>query len=210
MCGVVGLGRLLAGGNAAVLADLRRLAADPRWRIREAVAIALQRFGDADFAALLGEMRRWARGTALERRAAVAALCEPRLLGKPDRVRDVLALLEDVTVALPRSGRSPQRRVPEPAEDARLRLERRHGRTSRTGKATLRASARRRRPGHSLGRPGESAQEAARAHGPTSGSMARSREHSVPRQEGASYERLGLGATSRRRCRVPSSRRIRR
>ena len=87
-----------------MLADLRRLAADPRWRIREAVAIALQRFGDADFAALLGEMRRWARGTALERRAAVAALCEPRLLGKPDRVRDVLVLLERVTVALPALG----------------------------------------------------------------------------------------------------------
>ena len=104
VCGVVGLGRLLAGGDAAVLVDLRRLAADPRWRIREAVAIALQRFGDADFAALLGEMRRWARGTALERRAAVAALCEPRLLEEPDRVRDVLTLLDRVTVALPALG----------------------------------------------------------------------------------------------------------
>ena len=61
VCGVVGLGRLLAAGDRAVLADLRLLAADPRWRIREAVAIALQRFGDADFAALLGEMQRWAR-----------------------------------------------------------------------------------------------------------------------------------------------------
>ena len=44
VCGVVGLGRLLAAGDRAVLADVRRLAADPRWRIREAVAIALQRF----------------------------------------------------------------------------------------------------------------------------------------------------------------------
>ncbi|MGZ8783403.1 MAG: hypothetical protein ACXWZB_07900 [Gaiellaceae bacterium] len=104
VCGVVGLGRLLAGGDAAVLADLRPLAADPRWRIREAVAIALQRFGDADFAALHEEMRRWARGTALERRAAVAALCEPKLLGNPNRVRDVLTLLEGVTLALPALG----------------------------------------------------------------------------------------------------------
>lgn len=104
VCGVVGLGRLLATGDAAVLADLRRLAADPRWRIREAVAIALQRFGDADFAALLHEMRLWARGTALERRAALAALCEPRLLEEQDRVRNVLALLDRITAELPELG----------------------------------------------------------------------------------------------------------
>jgi hypothetical protein len=104
VCGVVGLGRLLAAGDWAVLADLRRLAADPRWRIREAVAIALQRFGDADFAALLGEMRYWARGTALERRAATAALCEPRLLAEPGHARNVLALLDRVTAELPELG----------------------------------------------------------------------------------------------------------
>ncbi len=104
VCGVVGFGRLLATGDGAVLADLRRLAADPRWRIREAVAIALQRFGDADYGALLHEMRRWARGTALERRAAIATLCEPRLLEEQDRVRNVLALLDRVTAELPEVG----------------------------------------------------------------------------------------------------------
>ncbi len=104
VCGVVGLGRLLAAGDAAVLSDLRRLAADPRWRIRESVAIALQRFGDADFAALLDEMRRWANGTALERRAAVAALCEPRLLREPDHAQNVLALLDTVTAELSELG----------------------------------------------------------------------------------------------------------
>jgi hypothetical protein len=104
VCGVIGLGRLLAAGDASVLTDLRRLCADPRWRIREAVAIALQRMGDVDFPALVEEMGRWAAGTALERRAAVAALCEPRLLGEPERVRDVLALLERVTAELPDLG----------------------------------------------------------------------------------------------------------
>jgi hypothetical protein len=104
MCGVVGLGRLLAEGDASILPELRRLAADPRWRIREAVAIALQRFGDTDLPALLAEMRRWAGGPPLERRAAVAALCEPRLLQEPDHVREVLALLDQVTAELPRLG----------------------------------------------------------------------------------------------------------
>jgi HEAT repeat protein len=53
VCGVIGLGRLLAEGDASILPELHRLAADPRWRIREAVAMALQRFGDADLPALL-------------------------------------------------------------------------------------------------------------------------------------------------------------
>jgi hypothetical protein len=100
VCGAIGLGRLLADGDRSALVDLRRLAVDPRWRVREAVAIALQRFGDVDFPALLTEMQRWARGSLLERRAAVAALCEPRLLSDPNRARDVLTLLGRVTAEL--------------------------------------------------------------------------------------------------------------
>jgi hypothetical protein len=101
VCGVVGLGRLLAQGDRSLLEELRRHASDPRWRIREAVAIALQRFGDSDFPALLEEMQAWASGTPLERRAAVAALCEPRLISRPESAREVLALLERVTAELP-------------------------------------------------------------------------------------------------------------
>jgi HEAT repeat protein len=101
VCGVVGLGRLLAAGDRSVLAELRKLASDPRWRIREAVAIALQRFGDVDFPALLDEMRRWASGTPVVQRAAVAALCEPRLLTEPDHTREVLQLLDLLTAGLP-------------------------------------------------------------------------------------------------------------
>ena len=97
---MIGLGRILADGDRSALVDLRLLASDPRWRVREAVAIALQRFGDVDFPALLAEMQRWASGSLLERRAAVAALCEPRLLSDPDRARGVLALLGRVTAEL--------------------------------------------------------------------------------------------------------------
>jgi hypothetical protein len=103
VCGIVGLGRMLAEGDGAMAPTLRRLAADPRWRVREAVAMALQRWGDADMPTLLAEMAKWSRGGWLEQRAAAAALCEPRLLAKPAHVRRVLKLLDAITGAVTRA-----------------------------------------------------------------------------------------------------------
>jgi hypothetical protein len=99
-CGTLGLGRLLAEGIDDVLPVLRRSASDPRWRMREAVAMALQRLGDADMEQLITEMQAWAGGTYLEQRAAAAALCEPRLLGQPERARAVLGVLDAITVSI--------------------------------------------------------------------------------------------------------------
>lgn len=99
-CGIVGLGRLLAEGDRGQLPALRRTACDPRWRLREAVAMALQRWGDAGMDPLLGEMRQWADGTRLEQRAAVAALCEPRLLRQAVHARAVLQILDHVTASI--------------------------------------------------------------------------------------------------------------
>jgi hypothetical protein len=42
-CAAIGFGRLAAEGNRKVLVTLRTLAADPRWRVREGVALGLQR-----------------------------------------------------------------------------------------------------------------------------------------------------------------------
>jgi len=53
LCGAIGLGRLLADGDAGAAEELRRLAGDGRWRVREGVALGLQRLGDTD-------LRRWA------------------------------------------------------------------------------------------------------------------------------------------------------
>jgi hypothetical protein len=99
-CGVLGLGRLLAEGNMAVLVTLRRCASDGRWRTREAVAMALQRWGEADMGSLLREMEEWSKGNLLERRAAAAALCEPRLLGEQSHAREVLRLLDGMTASI--------------------------------------------------------------------------------------------------------------
>ncbi|MEJ2207603.1 MAG: hypothetical protein P8129_01030 [Anaerolineae bacterium] len=99
-CGVVGLGRLLAEGEDDLLGTLRRCASDPRWRLREAVAMALQRLGDADMERLIAAMREWAGGTPLEQRAAAAALCEPRLLGRAGHARAVLGILDRITASI--------------------------------------------------------------------------------------------------------------
>lgn len=79
-CGVLGLGRLLSKGREDVLSTLRECASDQRWRIREAVAMALCPLGERDMDALLQEMEGWSTGNLLEKRAAVAALCDPSLL----------------------------------------------------------------------------------------------------------------------------------
>jgi HEAT repeat protein len=99
-CGVLGLGRLALEGDATALPQLLQSASDPRWRTREAVAMALQRIGDVDFNRLLTETDKWARGSCLEQRAAAAALCEPRLLSTPQRVTAAVSVLDTITASI--------------------------------------------------------------------------------------------------------------
>ena len=98
--GVAGLGRLVAAGDRSLLPALHRAANDPRWRVREAVSIGLQYWGDADMAAMLTEVEGWAAGTPLQGRAAMAALCEPRLLHDRAVVARVLAVLGRLTATV--------------------------------------------------------------------------------------------------------------
>lgn len=112
-CGVLGHGRLLAEGRASATTVLRAAASDPRWRVREAAAMGLQRLGQADMSALLRIVEPWSRGRLLEQRAAAAALCEPALLTSPPQTRRVLRLLDRITRGLERcqDRRSPDFRV---------------------------------------------------------------------------------------------------
>jgi hypothetical protein len=62
VCGTVGLGRLLVEGKLQYFEVLKNLASDPRWRVREGVAMALQRFGVHAMDRLLGrdgKLERW-------------------------------------------------------------------------------------------------------------------------------------------------------
>jgi len=99
-CGTVGLGRFIANGQRDLLDELRERADDARWRVREGVAMGLQRLGARDMTALLESMRQWQSGTLLERRAVVAALCEPPLLREPAAAEATLAILDEITASL--------------------------------------------------------------------------------------------------------------
>lgn len=100
VCGVVGLGRLMAEG-ADFEPQLLGHACDQRWRVREGVAMALQRLGDADLPRLIGLVRVWSvRANPLVQRAAVAAICEPRLLKAATGAECALTACAQATEAL--------------------------------------------------------------------------------------------------------------
>ena len=98
-CGVLGLGKL-AASEPKRFASLRAYASDPRWRIREAVATGLQLVGDQDMQLLIKEMGQWGQGNWYEKRAAAAALAEPRLLKEPHIVQRVLQILDQITASM--------------------------------------------------------------------------------------------------------------
>jgi hypothetical protein len=98
-CGVMGLGRL-AANQPELFNRLREYASDPRWRIREAVATGLQLAGDQDLDLLVSEMKKWGQGNWYEKRAAAAALAEPRLLKQPKHAKQVLQILDRITASM--------------------------------------------------------------------------------------------------------------
>jgi len=104
LCGTAGLGRVALMEPDTVMTWLRELAADSRWRVREGVAMALQRMGGESMPHLLAEMRTWAGDGPFVQRAAAAGLCEPALLKKREDAVHVLELLDHITTSLTAAG----------------------------------------------------------------------------------------------------------
>ncbi|HJZ05603.1 MAG TPA: hypothetical protein VJ327_07165 [Patescibacteria group bacterium] len=100
MCGIIGLGKLIVEGDLHHLKMLQSFASDPRWRIREGVAMALQRLGEKDMDRLIAEMEIWSQGNLLEMRASAAALAEPSLLKEEKHVAKALQILDRITDSL--------------------------------------------------------------------------------------------------------------
>lgn len=99
-CGTVGLGELIADGRVGYLPDLRTRASDPRWRIREAVAMGLQIIGKYNPEFFREICPDWISGNYYEIRASIAGISEPRLLKDPDNCSLALELLVKATDSL--------------------------------------------------------------------------------------------------------------
>lgn len=104
-CGTAGLGRLVGAPGDADDEALRRAARDARWRVREGVAMALQRVGDRDQPLLRTLLAAWLADPidghdVLVLRAAAAGVCEPRLLRDPATAQAALDVLDHATAVL--------------------------------------------------------------------------------------------------------------
>ncbi len=89
---------MLTLGRLGRVDELRPWASDGRWRVREAVATGLQLLGDADRERFRSTAAAWADGAPFEQRAALAGICEPRLLDAATASL-ALELLDRVTVS---------------------------------------------------------------------------------------------------------------
>lgn len=109
-CALLALGeRLARADDPALVVALQEHARDSRWRIREAVATGLQRLGDRDLPRLCALVTEWvATEDPLVKRAAAAAICEPRLLAcelGSDTARAVCAAATSWIEGLPAAAR---------------------------------------------------------------------------------------------------------
>jgi hypothetical protein len=100
LCGTAGLGKLALMEPATVMTWLKEVASDPRWRVREGVAIALQRIGREEMSHLLAEMQAWSAEGPYVQRAAAAGLCEPALLRHREHAVQTLVILDQITTSL--------------------------------------------------------------------------------------------------------------
>jgi HEAT repeat protein len=100
LCGTAGLGKVALMEPATVMTWLQELASDPRWRVREGVAIALQRIGRESMPHLLAEMQAWSGESPYVQRAAAAGLSEPALLKEREHAVQVLVILDQITTSL--------------------------------------------------------------------------------------------------------------
>jgi hypothetical protein len=100
LCGTAGLGKVALMEPDTVMTWLQELASDRRWRVREGVAMALQRIGRESMPHLLADMQVWAGEGPYVQRAAAAGLCEPALLKQTSTAVQVLAILDRITSSL--------------------------------------------------------------------------------------------------------------
>lgn len=108
--GIGAVGAAVSDRWESALAALRSLAVDPRWRVRESVAMGLQRLLAANFDASVRVLLDWSwSGEPLVVRAAVAGVADPDLLSDAARAgqaREVITAALEWLRALPADRRA--------------------------------------------------------------------------------------------------------
>ena len=97
MCGIVGLCCLRKYDLHKTIETIRPYASHSSWRIREAVAIGIQEIVGNNLQVLINILDNWVDGNEYEKRAVIAALCEPKLLDDKKDVKRVLNILAKTT-----------------------------------------------------------------------------------------------------------------
>ncbi len=97
MCGIAGYCILNRNNIKNTLTTIRAYASHSSWRIREAVAIGIQEIAENRMDEIINNLKEWMDGNDLEKRAVVAALCEPKLLKDKTVVIELFEMLEKIT-----------------------------------------------------------------------------------------------------------------
>jgi DNA polymerase III delta prime subunit len=98
MCGIVGFCILNKNDIKETLKSIRKYAAHNSWRIRDAVAIGIQEIAETDMNSIIDILETWMNGNDLEKRAIVAALCEPKLLKEKSIIIRIFEILKRITL----------------------------------------------------------------------------------------------------------------
>jgi len=106
MCGIVGFAVVNKKKLKETVTFLRKFASHGSWRIREAVAMGIQEMTGERLEEMMQELSGWLSGNEFEKRAVVAALCEPKLLKDKTNVKKVLMILKEITLnSFPEEGK---------------------------------------------------------------------------------------------------------
>ncbi|CAG0942719.1 hypothetical protein BROC_01975 [Candidatus Brocadiaceae bacterium] len=98
MCGVVGLCIQNKNDIKGILRKIRSYASHNSWRIRESVAIGIQEIAEKNMSEIILNLKKWMDGNDFEKRAIVAALCEPKLLKEKSEIIEILEILHKITI----------------------------------------------------------------------------------------------------------------
>ncbi len=102
MCGVASAARTVPGKKCESI--LKKFAVHHSWRVREGVAIGLQKIGAKNMERVFAIAEKWQTGRPYVQRAAVAGLCEPVLLKRREDAARTIRILSAISLDFKKQG----------------------------------------------------------------------------------------------------------